>query len=101
MCSLPIPAVAIMIAATAESGSRCFLCNEASEQVVWRENGYEGRLCRCGTLYTNRKNAPAVADQTEEHHPEEFYSRPAKFKAAWVAKHCHKGRLLEVGCGNG
>jgi SAM-dependent methyltransferase len=81
--------------------SKCFLCDEVSDKVVWFENGIEGLLCRCGMLYSNQFSFAAPVDLLEEHHPDEFYSLPAEFKAAWVAKHCPPGRLLEVGCGPG
>jgi Zn ribbon nucleic-acid-binding protein len=34
--------------------SKCFLCGEASEQVVWNEDGVEGLCCECGMVYTNQ-----------------------------------------------
>ena len=81
--------------------SKCFLCNEVSAKVAWKEKGIEGLLCRCGMLYTNQSFCFEQVDLLQEHHPDEFYSLPANFKAAWVAKHCPSGRLLEVGCGPG
>ncbi|MGH8069847.1 MAG: class I SAM-dependent methyltransferase [Candidatus Entotheonellia bacterium] len=63
--------------------------------------GYEGRLCLCGMVYTNPKPPPGAIDYTVDHHPAEFYAYPAPFKARWMARHCPKGRLLEVGCGEG
>ena len=83
------------------NASKCFLCDEVSDEVVWRENGFEGRLCRCGMVYTNRKNHDVLVDPTVEHHKDEFYSLPAELKARWVARNCPAGRLLEVGCGKG
>jgi SAM-dependent methyltransferase len=84
-----------------EYTSECFLCKKVSPQVVWREMGYEGRLCSCGLVYTHPKPSPGVIDYTIDHHPAAFYAYPAAFKARWVADHCPKGRLLEVGCGEG
>lgn len=81
--------------------SGCFLCGDISDRLVWREKGYEGLLCRCGMLYTNRHGLDAWVDPTIEHHDRAFYSLPAEMKACWVATHCPPGRLLEVGCGEG
>jgi SAM-dependent methyltransferase len=68
---------------------------------VWREAGYEGLLCRCGMVYTNRHGVDILIDPTIEHHEPAFYSLPAELKASWVSANCPSGRLLEVGCGNG
>ena len=81
--------------------SPCFLCNEISEEIVWREKGLEGRLCRCGMLYTNRSGLSVLVDPTLEHHAQEFYAAPAELKAKWMSRNCPPGRLLEVGCGEG
>jgi SAM-dependent methyltransferase len=84
-----------------ETLSGCFLCQKASAQVVWREMGYEGRLCACGLVYTHPKPPPGAIDYTIDHHPAAFYAFPAAFKARWLADRCPQGRLLEVGCGEG
>lgn len=81
--------------------SKCFLCEEASEEVVWTEDGIDGLLCRCGMVYTNQAAVLEPLDLKKEFHSDYFYSLPAKFKAAWVAKNCPRGRLVEVGCGAG
>lgn len=93
-----------MVTATASetwTRSKCFLCDEASEKVIWREGGLEGLLCRCGMVYTNQSAYLPPTNPSEEHHPESFYSLPAAFKAAWMARHCPRGRLVEIGCGAG
>jgi SAM-dependent methyltransferase len=90
-----------MAPAADNRSSACFLCDKASNLVVWRESGYEGRLCSCGMVYTNPKPIPGSIDYTKDSHPETFYSFPAEFKASWMARHCPRGRLLEVGCGHG
>src|ERR1700730_794380 len=95
------PKVAWIMAETAPKASKCFLCNEVSENIVWREKGFEGRLCRCGLLYTDRHGTDVQVDPTLDHHNREFYSAPAGLKAAWTARNCPPGRLLEVGCGEG
>jgi SAM-dependent methyltransferase len=81
--------------------SKCFLCDEASEEVIWREGGLEGLLCRCGMVYTNQSSYVPTENAGEELHPDSFYSLPASFKAAWMARHCPRGRLVEIGCGAG
>jgi hypothetical protein len=81
--------------------SRCFLCDEVSNRIIWRENGHEGRLCRCGMLYTNQATMRMPADPTLDNHAPEFYSLPAQLKANWIARYCPPGRLLEIGCGDG
>jgi SAM-dependent methyltransferase len=83
------------------SVAECFLCRTTSRRVVWTEMGYEARRCTCGMVYTSPMPAPGSIDRTIDHHPQEFYSYPAPFKARWVARHCPPGRLLEVGCGEG
>jgi SAM-dependent methyltransferase len=81
--------------------SKCFLCDETSEKVIWTEGGMEGLLCRCGMVYTNQSAYLPPANPIEEHHPDCFYSLPGAFKAEWMARHCPRGRLLEIGCGAG
>jgi SAM-dependent methyltransferase len=81
--------------------SKCFLCGEASEQVVWNEDGVEGLCCECGMVYTNQPTIVEPLDLTRDFHPDHFYSLPAEFKAAWVARNCPHGRLVEIGCGAG
>ncbi len=93
--------MAIRTASQGVSTSMCFLCGEASEQVVWKEDGVEGLLCRCGMVYTNQLAMLEPLDLTRDNHPDHFYSLPAGFKAAWVARNCPHGRLVEVGCGAG
>jgi len=81
--------------------SKCFVCNRESDRIVWRERGYEGRLCSCGMVYTHPTPPAGAIDYTDSQHDEEFYSYFAEFKAGWMARHCPPGRLLEVGCGDG
>jgi len=51
-------------------------------------------------VYANTVKPIADLDE-EEHHPDHFYSLPAPFKAAWMARRCPEGRVVEVGCGAG
>jgi len=85
-----------------ETGSRskCFLCDEVSDRVIWTENGLEALVCGCGMVYTDQSRS-LPENLFEEFHPDHFYSLAAPFKASWVARHCHRGRLVEVGCGAG
>jgi SAM-dependent methyltransferase len=80
--------------------SKCFLCGEASEKVIWSEDGVDGLLCRCGMVYSDQ-SAQLPLNPITEHHPDYFYSLPATFKANWMSRRCPPGRLLEVGCGAG
>ena len=81
--------------------SGCFLCGRTSQSVIWSEAGREGLLCGCGMVYTNQSTDVPSVNAAEEHHPDHFYSLPAPFKAAWVARRCPRGRLVEIGCGAG
>lgn len=79
----------------------CAVCGGSSPRVVWRENGYEGRACSCGTVYTWPHPALDSVDVTVVGHPDAFYRDTAAYKAAWLAGTGARGRLLEVGCGDG
>jgi SAM-dependent methyltransferase len=79
---------------------KCFICEDGAGPVVWRENGVEARRCRCGMVYAVTHREVITDDLMKEHHTDDFYSYPATFKANWMAKHCPKGKLLEVGSGN-
>jgi len=93
--------MSIAVSNPTSAKSACFLCKRVSERVIWHEQGIEGLLCDCGMLYTNQFTCSTLPEPTQEHHSQEFYSLPAAFKAAWVARHCPRGRLLDVGCGGG
>ena len=93
--------MAVAVAVQNSAKSACFLCNKASDTIAWREDGIEGLICECGMVYTNQFTNWQPAEPTREYHPQHFYSLPAAFKAAWVARHCPRGRVLDVGCGAG
>jgi SAM-dependent methyltransferase len=79
----------------------CVVCHRSSDCVVWEENGYQGRLCECGTVYTSPEPAAGVTDPRNDYHSDSFYSTYALFKAQWVWRQRPAGRLLEIGCGDG
>jgi len=81
--------------------ARCAVCGGTSDVVVWQENGYEGRSCACGTVYTTPEPCPGAVDLAKDGHPESFYSLPARLKVRWVQESIPSGRLLEVGSGGG
>jgi SAM-dependent methyltransferase len=79
----------------------CIVCHRTSETIVWKENGYEGRLCRCGSVYTYPEPEPRAIDPRNDTHSDTFYSAYALTKAQWVRRIRPAGRLLEIGCGEG
>jgi SAM-dependent methyltransferase len=79
----------------------CTVCHGTSGDTVFRENGYEGRACACGTIYTTPEPLPGEVDPTLVGHDDNFYDMPALLKARWVRKHVHGDDLLEIGCGTG
>jgi SAM-dependent methyltransferase len=79
----------------------CELCGESATDVVCSKNGYDGVLCRCGAMRIRPEPPPDAVDHTHDPHPAWFYSRSADLKLAWLARTHPRGRLLEVGCGDG
>ncbi len=86
---------------SAEMRGRCAVCGGTSARVVWRENGYEGRACACGTVYTEPPPVHDVVDPTIHGHLESYYAAPARRRVRWLVRHRPRGRLLEIGCGEG
>jgi SAM-dependent methyltransferase len=78
----------------------CVVCGGVSTRVVWRENGYEGRACRCGTVYTAPPARDAI-DPTIDSHPDSYYAAAARRRVRWIKRYRRDGRLLEIGCGEG
>jgi SAM-dependent methyltransferase len=89
------------VANSAVRPNSCIVCGDASENVVFREGSYEGRLCACGVVYTHPLPPAGAVDFTADAHPEQFYAHSAEYKAEWMARRCPPGRLLEIGCGRG
>lgn len=79
----------------------CIVCGGTSEDVVLWDNGYEGRACSCGTIYTSPEPPPNAIDPTYVGHTDAFYDLAAPLKARWVRKHTEGSALLEVGCATG
>src|SRR5689334_13109464 len=80
---------------------RCIVCQKAIGQVVWKENGYEGLSCECGTVCTSPVPASGTIDPTKDGHSDVVYSAYSRLKATLIQKINPAGRLLEVGCGEG
>src|SRR5262252_2924765 len=80
---------------------RCIVCQKPIARVVWKENGYEGVSCECGTVCTSPVPAPGIVDPSRDGHSDIFYSAYSLFKARWIQKIKPVGRLMEVGCGEG
>jgi SAM-dependent methyltransferase len=81
--------------------ARCTVCDGTSDETVFRENGYEGRACRCGTIYMTPQPSPEDIDASRVLHEGTFYDWPAALKARWVRNHTTGHDLLEIGCGTG
>jgi SAM-dependent methyltransferase len=79
----------------------CSVCGGKRGRVVWRENGYEGRACPCGTVCTTPEPAPHAIDPSHDAHSRAFYALHAPLKVRWIERVCRRGRLLEIGCGEG
>jgi len=80
---------------------RCCLCGSSDGEVVLREGSYVGRLCKCGIVYVDPMPAHGTVDPTIDHHPESYYRQSARERLSWIQKFRRRGRILEVGCGDG
>lgn len=80
----------------------CLLCGQQFSEVVWRENGYEGRGTPCGLVYLEPRPASDDVVPEAELHGDGYYSRNAGLRMDFIQEFCPDGgRLLEVGCGAG
>lgn len=79
----------------------CEICGKSASNVVCSKNGYDGVLCACGAMRVRPEPPPGAVDHTHDPHPGWFYSRSADLKLDWLARSHPRGKLLEVGCGEG
>lgn len=79
----------------------CPLCGARNGPVVLREGNYLGRSCHCGTVYIDPRPDAAAVDPGRDYHLEDYYALPAQLRLDWVQRFQPRGRLLDVGCGNG
>ena len=79
----------------------CLLCGAQFPDVVWRENGYEGRGTPCGLVYLEPRPADDAVHPGAELHGDGYYARNAALRMDFVQRFVPAGRLLEVGCGAG
>src|SRR5690242_14268392 len=80
----------------------CLICGATAGRVVCRRSGFDGVLCACGALFLSpRVSTDDAVDPTIDRHPDSFYRLPARAKVRWLSQSYPRGRLLEVGCGDG
>ncbi|TIT26675.1 MAG: class I SAM-dependent methyltransferase, partial [Mesorhizobium sp.] len=78
----------------------CPICRTNAGPVALREGEYSGRQCVCGVIYIDPLPAHPV-DAPIDHHHRVYYSAPARARVGWVKAFTQRGRLLEIGCGDG
>ncbi|AZO66647.1 MAG: methyltransferase domain-containing protein [Mesorhizobium sp.] len=78
----------------------CPICRTNAGPVALREGEYSGRQCVCGVIYIDPLPAHPV-DASIDHHHSVYYSAPARARVGWVKAFTQRGRLLEIGCGDG
>lgn len=92
---------------------KCIFCDKESEQILIKENGYNGRKCPdCGLIYISPR--PALGEikdlyghdqaniTAESHIQDEFAKRLyAKRNLQIIRKFISNGSLLEIGAGAG
>lgn len=82
--------------------AKCVICGATAGRVVCRRSGFDGVLCACGAMFLSPPVSPdAALDPTVDLHPDSFYQLPARAKVRWLSRSYPRGRLLEVGCGDG
>jgi SAM-dependent methyltransferase len=79
----------------------CVLCGSRGDPVVFSENGYDGRHCACGIVYIDPLPEGGVCDATVDSHIADYYALAAAVRMDWIQRLVPRGRLLEVGCGDG
>lgn len=85
----------------AEARPGCLLCGLDVGQELTVKSGYVHKRCPCGSVYLSPPVAASAYDPTIESHDGSFYQRSAARKLSWLQRSIQRGRLLEVGCGNG
>ena len=97
----PLSASSNAAAVLRQAPARCIVCGESGGRSVCQKGSYELMQCRCGGMYLSPPVPDGAVDHAIDTHPDSFYALPAARKLHWLRQSHPRGRLLEVGCGNG